>query len=102
MIEIQWNVILCARPVAFTDVTPRSDAFNHPALQCLNLSLVFNFSLCCSPHGMDLSDHDSDRTADDEHDVQPSDLEELTAVAFLSWSSGKLDLLELYSIHGMK
>ena len=31
---------------------------------------------------MDLSDHDSDRTADDEHDVQPSDLEELGAVAF--------------------
>ena len=40
--------------------------------------------------------------ADNEHDVQPSDLEELAAVAFLSWSSCKLDLLELYSIHGMK
>ena len=51
---------------------------------------------------MDRSDHDSDRTADDEHDVQPSDLEELAAVDFLSWSCGKLDLLELYSIHGMK
>ena len=51
---------------------------------------------------MDRSDHDSDRTADDEHDVQPSDLEELATVDFLSWSCGKLDLLELYSIHGMK
>ena len=47
-------------------------------------------------------DLDSDRTADDEHDVQPSDLEELAAVGFLSWSSGKLNLLEFYKIHGMK
>ena len=56
----------------------------------------------CPRHISVCSLHDSDRTADDEHDVQPSDLEELAAVAFLSWLSGKLDLLELYSIHGMK
>ena len=51
---------------------------------------------------MDPSDHDGDTTADDEHDLQPSDLEELAAVDILSWLSGKLDALELYSIHGRK
>ena len=94
-------MILCARPVAFTDVTPRSDAFNHPALQCLDLSLVFQFFFVFV-RLMEWIFLTIIVIADNEHDVQPSDLEELAAVAFLSWSSGKLDLLELYSIHGMK
>ena len=68
-------------------MTPRSDVFNDPAL----VLFFFLVIVCCRPHGMDPSDHDSDKTADDEHDVQPSDLEELPAVDFLSWSSDKFD-----------
>ena len=92
-------MILCARPVT---LTPRSDAFHHLALN-LSFSIVFFLVISCySPHEMDPSDHDSDKTTDDEHDVQPSDLEELAVVVFSSWSSGKLDNSELYSIHGIK
>ena len=53
---------------------------------------------------MDPSDHDSNRTADDEHDVQPSDLEELAAVDFFVISGRLVSWIysSHYSIHGMK
>ena len=72
------------RPVAFTDVTPPSDTFNHPALDfSVSIFLFCYFVLFASmSHGMDSFDNDSDRTANDEHDIHPSDLEELAAVDF--------------------
>ena len=100
LLRFSLRIVRCTRsPSRYgTDVAPPSHAFNHPSL---NLSLSFSLLVIwfCSPHGMDPSDHDSDQTTDDEHDVQPCDLEELAAVDFCHGRLSKLELLELYSIH---